>query len=86
MMQDRQWILFEIAVNSFQGYIVTYFIDHVLEKKHPWIWPSVLCCIGFALCCTSYLFFNRPTSDTWMFLVPLIYALIFFNNLRLFGV
>ncbi len=35
MMQDRQWILFEIAVNFFQGYIVTYFIDHVLEKKHP---------------------------------------------------
>ena len=49
----------------------------VLEKKHPWIWPSVLCCIGFALCCTSYLFFNRPTSDTWMFLALDLCAYLF---------
>jgi two-component system sensor histidine kinase AgrC len=80
MMNDWQWIMFEILINLFQGFIITYFLNRVLNRKYTWIWPSVLCCLGFALCCSSYLFFDMPPVDTWMFLVPLTYSIIFFKD------
>ena len=72
MKENWLWLLFEIAINFYQGFLVTYFIDHVLTKKRNSVWPSVLCCTTFALCCTTYLFFDMPIVDTWLFLVPLL--------------
>lgn len=80
MMEGWPWLLFEIAVNIYQGVLVTYFIDHTLKKKRGMSWTSALCCIAFALCCTTYLFFDMPVTDTWMFLVPFLYALLCFED------
>lgn len=60
--------------------LVTYFIDHVLDKKYPWIWPSLLCASGFGICCSTYLFLDMPIIDTWIFLFPLFYSVFFFSN------
>lgn len=60
--------------------LVTYFIDHVLDKKYPWIWPSLLCASGFGICCSTYLFLDMPIIDTWIFLFPLSYSVFFFSN------
>ena len=80
MMERWPWLLFEIAVNFYQGVLVTYFIDHTLKKKRGIGWTSALCCIAFALCCTTYLFFDMPVTDTWIFLIPLFYALLCFED------
>ncbi len=60
--------------------LVTYFINHVLDKKYPWIWPSLLCASGFGICCSTYLFLDMPIIDTWIFLFPLFYSVFFFSN------
>lgn len=60
--------------------LVTCFIDHVLDKKYPWIWPSLLCASGFGICCSTYLFLDMPIIDTWIFLFPLFYSVFFFSN------
>ena len=60
--------------------LVTYFIDHVLDRKYPWIWPSLLCASGFGICCSTYLFLDMPIIDTWIFLFPLSYSVFFFSN------
>ena len=60
--------------------LVTYFIDHVLDRKYPWIWPSLLCASGFGICCSTYLFLDMPIIDTWIFLFPLFYSVFFFSN------
>ncbi len=80
MKENWLWLLFEIAINFYQGFLVTYFIDHVLTKKRNSVWSSVFCCTTFALCCTTYLFFDMPIVDTWLFLVPLLYTLLFFKD------
>lgn len=80
MRENWLWLLFEIAVNFYQGFLVTWFIDRVLSKKRSAAWASALCCTTFALCCSAYLFFDMPAVDTWLFLIPLLYALLCFRD------
>lgn len=79
-MRSMLWTVFEIGINLFESYLVAYFIDHVLDKRRFGYWSSVICSILFCLCCTSYLFFDMPSLDTWMFIVPLVYSLCCFAN------
>ncbi len=80
MRENWLWLLFEIAVNFYQGFLVTWFIDRVLSKKRSAAWASALCCTTFALFCSAYLFFDMPAVDTWLFLIPLLYALLCFRD------
>ncbi len=79
-MQNLGWIFIEMGANLFQGFLVTYFIDHTLQRKTPAKWPSLLCCGCFTFLCSLYLFFNMPSFDTWIFAVPLVYSLVFFEG------
>lgn len=70
-------ILFEIAVNLYQGFLLIFFISRVLPEEKPFRWwidfifELLICGI-----LTLYLFFPIPVSDNVIFLFPLIYACV----------
>jgi len=80
-IEDILWLIFEIGINLFQGFMITWFWDHVLTKKDSAPRLSFLICfLALAICLSTYLFFPMPSNDTWIIIVPLLYVLICFKN------
>ena len=80
MKENWIWLLFEIMINFYQGFLVTYFLEHVLNKKQVGKWPTRIFISVFEICCSTYIFFDMPVIDTWLFLIALLYMLLFFKN------
>lgn len=80
MKENWIWLLFEIMINFHQGFLVTYFLEHVLNKKQVGKWPMRIFRSVFGICCSTYIFFDMPAVDTWIFLIALLYILLFFKN------
>lgn len=69
------WLLFEILVNIYQGFLMVYFIRHRLHLKRKGYWEGIICAGSVALFYSLYLFWNIALLDTVIFIVPFLYAL-----------
>lgn len=68
-------ILFEIAVNLYQGFLLIFLISRVLPSEKPSYWYiDFLFELLIGCFFTLYLFFPIPVSDLVVFLIPLLYA------------
>lgn len=71
----RMWLLFEILVNIYQGFLTVYFIRHRLHLKRKGYWEGAICVGAVALFLSLYLVWDIPLLDTVIFIVPFLYAL-----------
>lgn len=68
------WLLFEIAINAYQAFLVVYFVRqrfHLVKPQMRYAWIT-----GVAVCgaLSTYLFVDVPFPDTVIFLIPLAYT------------
>lgn len=68
------WLLFEIAINAYQAFLVVYFVRqrfHLVKPQMRYAWIT-----GIAVCgaLSIYLFVDVPFPDTVIFLIPLAYT------------
>lgn len=76
------WTLYELALNLYQGFLFTWFITEILpsyRRKHTHI-PFIVCGILTAAALSSYLFFEIPLPDSWIFVFIIAYALLFLEG------
>lgn len=68
------WLLFEIAVNIYQSFLMIYFVRRRFHLAKPQIRYAILPCIAISSALSVYLFTDVPFLDTFVFFVPLIYT------------
>ena len=76
-MNQFFWTAFEVCLNIFQGTLCILFLNRVLPERTPKKWPGILFAALFALFCSSYLLFDLPLADTWLFSAPIAYSILF---------
>lgn len=74
------WMLYEITINIYQGFLFSWFITKMLPKKNRECLSTIVCALLTAAALSSYLFFSMPEWDTWIFVFIIIYAILFFNG------
>lgn len=74
------WIVFEILVNIFQSGLIVYFLRGMLVSQRKHLAADIVCTALLALFLTSYLFWDVPVIDTLGFGIPLVYALIVYDE------
>lgn len=79
-MNEQIWLAFEISINLFQGYLTVFFLNRVLDRPKHNVISAHMCACVFAIGCTTYLFFDMPALDTWIFIAPFLYSIFYFNN------
>lgn len=81
------WTIYEITLNVFEGFLYAWFVRSMLTPKKAEVPFYFLCSILTAMALSSYLFFQLPSWDTWVYIFVFLYALWFFKNkviIRLF--
>ena len=68
------WLLFEIVINIFQGYLIQQFISGRMHHQQPHVLKDVLCIVTIAGYCSIPLFFPVQLPDVGVFIIPLVYA------------
>lgn len=79
-MNNVAWLAFEIGVNVFQGFMLAHFHNRVLTPKFKSSLPSIICALLIGAGCSLYLFYDIRLIDTWVFSIPLCYALLCFTD------
>lgn len=74
------WTVFEIAVDLFQAVLIVYFLKKQLRTARKNIVLDVACILCIASSLTLYAFFDIPIIDTVIFIFPLIYSYIVFDE------
>lgn len=74
------WTLYEISLNVFEGILYTWFVRSMLTPKKSERPAFFVCSILTALALSSYLFFQLPSWETWVYIFIFLYALYFFRN------
>lgn len=69
------WLIFEIAVNLFEGFLMVYFLRHRLYMKRTGHLPDLLCAGAVGLFYSLYLFWEIPVLDTVVVAIPFLYSL-----------
>lgn len=70
------WTLFEILINIFEGYLILYYTKSkitICRRSFCLDTACVLCCAGFF---SLFLFFDMPSVDMLVFIIPLSYSLL----------
>ncbi len=71
------WTAFEVIVNFYQATLLIFFIRKRLIAKnelHWWMSLVAVAMIGIGL--TAYLFINIPVTDSVLFIIPFVYAVL----------
>lgn len=68
------WIVFEILINAFQGFIIQGFMESRLHISRSHRLQDVLCILAVTLYSSLTLITAIPLPDATIFLIPLIYA------------
>ena len=71
----NMWLLFEVLVNLYQGFLMVYFLRHRLHMKRTEHLPDLLCAGAVALFFSLYLFWTLPVLDTVVIVIPILYSL-----------
>ena len=75
------WILYELGINLFQGFLYTWFVSKNLTSKKIYSKPAFISCgIITAACLSTYIFFPMPEWDTWTTVFVILYSLFFFKD------
>ena len=75
------WTVFEIGINLFQAVLITYFLNKQLVSSRSHRAADAMCIALIAVFLTAHLFFDMPiASDTVMFIIPIVYGLIVFDD------
>ncbi len=75
------WTVFEIGINLFQAVLITYFLNKQLISSRSHRAADAMCIALIAVFLTAHLFFDMPiASDTVMFIIPIVYGLIVFDD------
>lgn len=70
------WFLFEIGINLYQAVLITYFVRQRFHLVRPQFAYGVLCTLAIWAYLTLYLFVDMPILDTYIIVIPLVYALL----------
>lgn len=70
------WTAFELLINLFQALLLLLFMKGRLHISHRHRVQDALCILAAAAYLSAYLFYPIPIADTYVFLIPLIYALM----------
>ena len=71
------WTVFEVIINFYQAALLIFFIRKRLTAKkglHWWMSLGAAVMIGVGL--TAYLFIDIPVTDSVLFIIPFIYAVL----------
>ena len=70
------WTAFELLINLFQALLLLVFMKGRLHISRRHRLHDALCILAVTLYLSAYLFSPVPFADTFVFLIPLVYALI----------
>ncbi|MEA5015930.1 MAG: ATP-binding protein [Candidatus Limiplasma sp.] len=75
------WTIFEIGINLFQGLLIIYFLNKQLISSRSHRIADAVCTTFITLFLTAQLFIDMPVaSDTVMFIFPIVYGFIVFDD------
>lgn len=74
------WTLFEIGVNIYQALLMVLFLRNRLPPKAKFGTPDLICISLISVFFSLYLFFDITISDTFVFVIPLVYSFCCFSN------
>lgn len=70
------WTAFELLINLFQALLLLLFMKGRLHISRRHRLHDALCILAITLYLSAYLFYPVPFADTFVFLIPLVYALM----------
>lgn len=73
-------LIFEILINIYEGFLYILFCNAVFHSKRKHRLWSVVFILLIGAAYTLYSLFDLPLSDACIFILPIIYSLIFFDN------
>jgi len=70
------WVVFEVLINLLQAVLLLLFMKGRLHMSRRHKAHDALCILAVTAYLSAYLFYPVPFADTFVFLIPFIYALI----------
>ena len=71
------WYIFESVINLYQGFLLIFFMRKVVHYAKPRLWADILCMVLAGILLSIHQFTGSAIPDTFIFLIPLVHALVF---------